>query len=108
MVESVQNQDKFVVRLPDGMRDRIKHAAEANGRSMNAEIVGTLLEAYPPHQEAARELGLAVNIAMALMKERGIEENSQAFFDLIGEVTAMCLSDMEIEFPKHRYRDLKE
>ena len=40
--------DQFVVRLPDGMRDRIKAAAEANNRSMNAEIVATLEEKYPP------------------------------------------------------------
>ena len=43
-----QTQDKFVLRLPDGMRDRIKAAAEANNRSMNAEIVATLEEKYPP------------------------------------------------------------
>lgn len=42
-----QPQDKFIVRLPDGMRDRIRSAAEANNRSMNAEIVATLEEKYP-------------------------------------------------------------
>lgn len=42
-----QTQDKYVLRLPDGMRDRIKAAAEANNRSMNAEIVATLEEYYP-------------------------------------------------------------
>jgi len=31
--------DKFMLRLPNGMRDRIKDAAEQNGRSMNSEIV---------------------------------------------------------------------
>lgn len=39
--------DRFQVRLPDGMRDRIKAAAEANNRSMNAEIVAVLEEKYP-------------------------------------------------------------
>lgn len=34
--------DQFVVRLPDGMRDRIAEAAELNVRSMNAEIVARL------------------------------------------------------------------
>ncbi|MEL6362304.1 MAG: Arc family DNA-binding protein [Pseudomonadota bacterium] len=34
--------DKFMLRLPDGMRERIKAAAAANGRSMNAEIVAQL------------------------------------------------------------------
>lgn len=54
--------DQFVVRLPDGMRDRIKAAAEANNRSMNAEIVATLLEKYPapvdPEGEALIEWAL--------------------------------------------------
>lgn len=40
-------QDKFMLRLPDGMRDRIKVAAEGNNRSMNSEIVATLEEKYP-------------------------------------------------------------
>ncbi|GAB1362418.1 hypothetical protein MASR1M32_16540 [Rhodobacter sp.] len=39
--------DQYMLRLPDGMRDRIKAAAEANNRSMNAEIVETLKEKYP-------------------------------------------------------------
>ncbi len=40
-------QDKFIVRLPDGMRDRIKEAAEQNNRSMNAEVVAALDEKFP-------------------------------------------------------------
>ncbi|PTQ72733.1 Arc family DNA-binding protein [Celeribacter persicus] len=42
-----RGSDQFVVRLPDGMRDRIKAAAETNNRSMNAEIVATLEKEYP-------------------------------------------------------------
>lgn len=42
--------DKVIVRLPDGMRDRIREAAEHNNRSMNAEIVSTLEEKYPPYE----------------------------------------------------------
>lgn len=49
-----QDQDKFIVRLPDGMRDRIKAAADANSRSMNSEIVATLEEKYP--QPASSDL----------------------------------------------------
>lgn len=40
-------QEQFNLRLPDGMRDRIRTAADLNGRSMNAEIVATLEEKYP-------------------------------------------------------------
>ena len=37
-----ETQERFIVRFPDGMRDQIKKSAEANGRSMNAEIVARL------------------------------------------------------------------
>lgn len=39
-----QTQDKFTVRFPDGMRDEIAKRAEANGRSMNSEIVQILYD----------------------------------------------------------------
>lgn len=34
-----RNADKFVVRLPNGMRERIAQIANQNHRSMNSEIV---------------------------------------------------------------------
>lgn len=34
--------DKFVIRLPDGMRHRIADAAAASHRSMNSEIIQRL------------------------------------------------------------------
>lgn len=37
-----RGSDQFALRLPDGMRDQIKTLADANGRSMNAEIVARL------------------------------------------------------------------
>ncbi len=40
-------QDKFMLRLPEGLRDRIKAKADENGRSMNAEIVQLLEREYP-------------------------------------------------------------
>lgn len=56
-----RESDKFVLRLPDGMRDRIKAAAEANNRSMNAEIVSVLEREYPaPRQMSADLLGQLV------------------------------------------------
>jgi len=38
----VRDQDKVMLRLPDGMRDRLKAFAAGNNRSMNAEIVARL------------------------------------------------------------------
>lgn len=39
--------ERFQIRLPAGLRDRIKAYAEKNGRSMNTEIVRALEEAFP-------------------------------------------------------------
>ncbi len=35
-------QERFLIRLPEGMRDRIAEVAKLNGRSMNAEILDRL------------------------------------------------------------------
>jgi hypothetical protein len=37
-----QNNDRYIVRLPDGWRDRIKEEARKAHRSMNAEIVAAI------------------------------------------------------------------
>ncbi|ASP79628.1 Arc family DNA-binding protein [Sinorhizobium meliloti] len=37
-----RNQDQYMLRLPDGLRDEIKAAADANNRSMNSEIIARL------------------------------------------------------------------
>lgn len=39
-----QKQDKFTVRFPDGMRDKIAEIAKKNNRSMNSEIILALEE----------------------------------------------------------------
>lgn len=39
-------QERYIVRMPDGMRDRIKEEAERNRRSMNSEIIYQLNRAY--------------------------------------------------------------
>ncbi|KAA0970287.1 Arc family DNA-binding protein [Aureimonas fodinaquatilis] len=37
-----EKAERFQIRLPDGLREEIRSAAERNGRSMNAEIVHRL------------------------------------------------------------------
>lgn len=65
-----RESDRFMLRLPDGMRDRIKAAAEANNRSMNAEIVATLEKQYPvPLDERVRAL-VAISLEMEGISER--------------------------------------
>ncbi|NEJ20083.1 Arc family DNA-binding protein [Rhizobium leguminosarum] len=45
-----QLQDRYIVRMPDGMRDRIKEEAALNRRSMNAEIIYQLSRVYGADQ----------------------------------------------------------
>lgn len=47
MPENRSLNDKFMLRLPDGMRERIRIAADRSGRSMNAEILAALEEKFP-------------------------------------------------------------
>lgn len=41
-----QTLDRYIVRLPAGMRDEIARAAKINNRSMNAEMVARLQETF--------------------------------------------------------------
>ncbi|MND71437.1 Arc-like DNA binding domain protein [compost metagenome] len=47
MAKAGRGSEQVMIRLPDGMRDRIRESAEKNNRSMNAEIVAVLEEAFP-------------------------------------------------------------
>lgn len=61
--------DQYMVRFPDGLRDRIKAAAEANNRSMNAEIVAALLETYPDISGIDRSVDRAFERISQLIRE---------------------------------------
>ena len=50
-----REQDKFMVRMPEGMRDEIAKAAKANNRSMNAEIVARLERSISDSPVIAKE-----------------------------------------------------
>ncbi len=41
-----RGDDKFIVRMPPGLRDRIKDVAAANLRSMNSELLYHLTRIY--------------------------------------------------------------
>jgi len=42
MPQHRQLEDKFILRMPDGLREQIKTDAKANSRSMNSEILARL------------------------------------------------------------------
>ncbi|WP_313026674.1 Arc family DNA-binding protein [Pseudomonas lopnurensis] len=49
-----RSQDKFVVRLPDGMRERISDEARSARRSMNMEIVHRLNHSIEAEEKIRR------------------------------------------------------
>lgn len=65
---ALQAQDKFVIRLPEGMRDQIARAAEEAGRSMNAEIVYRLAKSL-------QEEGIGEIAAQIGSLHQKVEEN---------------------------------
>lgn len=61
--------DKFVVRLPDGMRERIAEVARDSRRSMNSEIISRL-ETSLLAESAATDLPKNLNSLEITAKER--------------------------------------
>lgn len=55
------HEEKFVVRLPDGMRERIAMQARENTRSMNSEIIHRL--------ESTVELEAALDRALKIIDQ---------------------------------------
>lgn len=63
-----QVADKYVVRFPDGMRDQIKAAAEANRRSMNAEIVARVQGSFIA-DDSCRDTSAKLLLAKRLLQQ---------------------------------------
>lgn len=70
--------DRFQVRMPNGLRDAIKEAAEKNNRSMNAEILARLSGSWND-----RQMGLDLLRAAAKIHEFNIAsmENHKSILD---------------------------
>ncbi|TNB46530.1 Arc family DNA-binding protein [Martelella lutilitoris] len=71
--------DKYVLRMPDGLRDRIKRVAEENGRSMNAEMIARL-EGSLEQDEVSKITKEDVEHALAIA--RGAEANERLLASL--------------------------
>ena len=54
-----RDSDKFMLRLPDGMRDRLRDNAAKNGRTMNAEVIAELEKALGAGEVQRAAAGMA-------------------------------------------------
>ncbi|MCT7665696.1 Arc family DNA-binding protein [Shinella kummerowiae] len=95
MARAGRGDDQYMVRFPEGLRDRIKEAAEQNGRSMNSEIIdkielGFALEGedlhgfIERHEEQAKELR-----EVTLASEAHAEENRRLKLELSSATAAL-------------------
>ena len=93
--------EKFVIRLPKGLRKKIKHLSEQNRRSMNSEIIMVLEKHIQQHlNEAAGEFSgeqasveyVAENSGIQKLSDSELtrrleslpEEKKQALLELLG------------------------
>jgi hypothetical protein len=88
----VQPQDKYVLRLPDGLRDRIKAYAESHGRSMNAEIVRVLEREFPEPWTIGDRLNHLTEVLLSLKKGETFDQNIFQMVDSIEQTIAGILS----------------
>jgi plasmid stability protein len=63
-----QLAERFQIRMPDGLRDRLRLAAERNKRSMNAEILHRLAWTFEQHP------GLEQHLAFRGPEPESLEE----------------------------------
>ena len=87
----VRDQDKFMLRLPDGMRDRIKAKADRAGMSMNEAIVWCLDQYFPAPRTFDQQLDELVEKVALLMGD----DSSAGVDDLIDKIdeTLAAISD---------------
>lgn len=79
MPQTTRYSDKFLVRLPEGMRDRLADAARENGRTMTAEITHRLRASFgAAHvQNDSVVLRLAITPGMTLEEVLELLEAAQ-------------------------------
>lgn len=66
-----RESDKFMLRLPDGMRAKLKASAEENNRTLNAEIVARLESSYQAPRDALAAKGREIELLVSDIAVRG-------------------------------------
>ncbi|MDT6940705.1 Arc family DNA-binding protein [Brucella pseudogrignonensis] len=96
----VQPQDKYVLRLPDGLRDRIKAHADREGTSMNYEIVRVLEREWPeqwPLGKRLQELGDALSLLSAGKTDPRVQQFITDFEETVHGIITGRVTDVDPE-----------
>ena len=79
--ELVRNQEQFLVRLPQGMRERIKAKADRAGMSMNEAIVWCLDQYFPEPATLEGKIEHMATLAALLKKSNEFEKDVDVIID---------------------------
>jgi hypothetical protein len=84
------NTEQFQLRLPPGLRDRIKVYADRNDRSINAEIVRLLEREFPETWPLATQITQLVSLANALKETIGTDDLNKLGATLLNTVEGVA------------------
>jgi hypothetical protein len=92
-IYSSRTADKFVVRLPDGMRERVAEVARVNHRSMNSEIIARLQQSLGQPDQGVVEVeapeGTVWNPSIGNLVRHDVSKR-------IGQITQFRLTEGEV------------
>lgn len=98
MIDSSPKQEPpYGLRMPPDLKGRVKAAAEASGRSMNAEIVATLEEKYPAPPAAPVDRAIEIAEEMFQIARAMADKNMNTLEMAIGLTK---IKELEDEFRK--------
>lgn len=81
-----RDSDKFMLRLPDGMRDQLKASAANSGRSMNTEIVARLEQSF---DGAFTDLSSEGLVAISKRLEASVAVSEELMFGIRDRLPAL-------------------
>lgn len=81
-----RNANRYIIRFPEGMRDRLKAEAEANKRSLNAEIIARLETTLAPPPPMGSLFGLRDPNQPSPVLAEQIEHNTKKMDELLTEI----------------------
>ncbi|MGU3496325.1 Arc family DNA-binding protein [Xanthobacteraceae bacterium A53D] len=76
----VREHEKFILRMPEGMRDRIAREAKNNGRSMNAELIARIEKTFEDDTAFSKLLDRVDEIESDF--EKRLQELERAMYDI--------------------------
>lgn len=94
--KQVRDYDKFMLRLPEGMRDSIAERAKRNGRSMNSEIVEMISSSF--HVPGVKEV--EIEQALATLTDKAINKMSDEDATEMKEVLLSTAKGLTLQLSK--------